>query len=93
MALHNVMEDIVKVIISDQLNCLRLSCKCEKCQEDILALSLNKVPSRYIVNDSRQPLVKASYMVNTQDHANIVAAVAQAAAIVSANKRCTTIED
>ncbi|MEK4027854.1 MULTISPECIES: late competence development ComFB family protein [Bacillaceae] len=93
MALHNVMEDIIRGILSDQLDHLHLSCKCQKCQEDILALSLNKVPSRYIVDDKRQPLVKANYMINTQDHANIVAAVAQAAAVVSANKRCTIPEE
>lgn len=93
MALHNVMEDIIRGILSDQLDHLHLSCKCQKCQEDILALSLNKVPSRYIVDDKRQPLVKANYMINTQDHANIVAAVAQAAAVVSANKRCIIPEE
>lgn len=92
MAVYNVMEGIVKGIITDQLDHLHLSCKCSKCQEDILALSLNKVPPRYIVNDSRQPLVKAEYMINTQDHANIVAAIAQAATIVSANKHCTNIK-
>ncbi|GLY09148.1 late competence development ComFB family protein [Bacillus badius] len=92
MAVYNVMEDIVKGIIADQLDYLHLSCTCPRCQEDILALSLNKVPPTYIVNNSRQPLVKAKYMVNTQDYANTVAAVAQAAAVVSANKRCVTIE-
>ncbi|WP_191991867.1 late competence development ComFB family protein [Bacillus aerolatus] len=92
MAVQNVMEDIVRGIVTDQLDHLHLSCKCERCQEDILALSLNNVPPRYVVNDSRRPLVKAMYMVNTQDHANIVAAVAQAATRVSANKRCANIE-
>ncbi|HEY9578018.1 MAG TPA: late competence development ComFB family protein [Pseudobacillus sp.] len=92
MAIHNVMEDIVKGIITDQLDHLHLSCKCEKCQEDILALSLNRVPPKYIVNDSRQPLIKAKYMINTQEHANIVATVAQASTLVSANRRCSNIE-
>ncbi|MFK2826385.1 late competence development ComFB family protein [Bacillus sp. B190/17] len=91
MAVHNVMEDVVKGIIADQLNHLHLSCTCERCQEDILALSLNKILPRYIVNDNRRPLVKAMYMVNTQDHANLVAVVAQSAATVSANARCGNI--
>ncbi|KMY55576.1 hypothetical protein AC623_17860 [Bacillus sp. FJAT-27231] len=92
MAIHNVMEEVVKGIITDQLDHLHLSCKCERCQEDILALSLNKVTPRYIVNDSRQPLVKAKYMIDRQEQANIVAVVAQAAALVSANKRCSHIQ-
>ncbi|OCA88954.1 late competence development ComFB family protein [Pseudobacillus wudalianchiensis] len=92
MVIHNVMEEVVKGIITDQLDHLHLSCKCERCQEDILALSLNKVTPRYIVNDSREPLVKAKYMIDRQEQANIVTVVAQAAALVSANKRCSNIQ-
>ncbi|KIL74206.1 late competence development ComFB family protein [Bacillus badius] len=93
MAVHNVMEDVIKGMIAEHLDRLHLSCKCDKCREDILALSLNKVPPKYIVKDSQRPLVKAMYtVVNTQEHANIIAIVAQAAAQVSANKRCTNIE-
>ncbi|MEK4031175.1 late competence development ComFB family protein [Pseudobacillus sp. FSL P4-0506] len=52
MAVHNVMEGVIKGIVAEHLDRLHLSCKCEKCREVILALSLNKVRPKYIVKDS-----------------------------------------
>ncbi|WP_100332412.1 late competence development ComFB family protein [Bacillus xiapuensis] len=93
MAVKNVMEDIVKEVIEEHLDHLHLSCRCERCLDDVLALSLNHLPAKYVVNDSRSPYIKAMYMVHTQEHANILTTITRASAKVSQNMHCQNQTD
>ena len=61
LALQNEGEEVVRVINLNEKRCVqavreyieagKAVCECEECVLDILALTLNNTPSRYIVND------------------------------------------
>lgn len=82
------MEEIVQNIMKENLETMELTCTCERCKADIIALSLNHLPPRYIVNASNRPYIRAQFMPNVQEGINILRVVLQAAEIVKKNKRC-----
>lgn len=86
MKLHNVMEDIVKVTLKEFQYSLGLSCTCEKCLMDVMALTLNQLPPQYVVKDEGSAYIRAKYM-DDQYQANVLCALANAAKIVESNKR------
>ncbi|KQL52994.1 hypothetical protein AN964_05360 [Heyndrickxia shackletonii] len=88
MALYNVMEEIVRNALHENIELLHLPCKCERCQEDILALSLNKLPAQYVVNQDSRPYIRAMYTADRQGATKILSTVIQAADVVAKNKRC-----
>ncbi|WP_235848445.1 late competence development ComFB family protein [Litchfieldia alkalitelluris] len=47
---HNVMEELVESLVTVQMlgPDFQVFCKCEKCRTDIIALSLNSLPSHYV---------------------------------------------
>ncbi|WP_233522649.1 late competence development ComFB family protein [Peribacillus glennii] len=49
----NVMEEIVYTIVNFLMSGTEYQtfCKCAKCRRDIIALSLNKLPSHYVTTD------------------------------------------
>lgn len=55
----NVMEEIVPTIVNVLLNSpdYQTVCRCEKCTTDIIALSLNSIPARYVTTDEKRNLV------------------------------------
>ncbi|PTY81922.1 hypothetical protein B5V88_02045 [Heyndrickxia sporothermodurans] len=85
--MFNVMEEIVRNAIDEHKDQLNLTCACENCLDDILALSLNRLPPKYIVNPNTSPFVRAAYTADRQGAANIISTVFQAAEIVSKNPR------
>ncbi|GIN85274.1 ComF operon protein 2 [Heyndrickxia sporothermodurans] len=92
MPVINVMEEIVRNALAEHKDQLQLSCTCERCMDDVLAISLNRLQPRYIVNEETSPFVRASYTADRQGAANIISTVFQAAKIVSENKRCSNKE-
>ncbi|WLD94018.1 late competence development ComFB family protein [Alkalihalobacillus sp. AL-G] len=56
---YNVMEEIVPTIVKVLLNSpdYQTVCRCEKCTVDIIALSLNSIPARYVTSDDKRNLV------------------------------------
>lgn len=88
MAIRNVMENVVKGVISKHKHQLHLNCDCDRCLDDITAISLNKLPPRYIVNEEHNPYVRAMHEADSQGVMNILMIVAQSATIVSNNPRC-----
>lgn len=48
--LKNYMEDVV-AHKTDEIMKLMNTCKCEKCRLDVIAISLNNLPSKYVVSD------------------------------------------
>lgn len=82
--LYNALETIVEQTLQQQLHSLNLSCTCKRCQMDVMALALNRLPAKYVVQDVGVPFIKAQYM-DDQSQANVLKVLAEAATIVSKN--------
>ena len=91
MAAHNVMEDVVRDVLSTYKDKLNLTCTCVKCLDDIMAIALNQLPSRYISDEKHSPYIRVSHETDRQGATNILLAVAQAASIVSKSPRCPNL--
>ncbi|GIN39711.1 late competence development ComFB family protein [Bacillus sp. Gen3] len=93
MPIFNVMEEIVRNALMEHMEQLRLPCTCERCIDDVMALSLNHLPPKYIVNEGASPIVRAYYTADRQGAANIISILFQAAETVSKNQRCSNRVD
>ena len=47
----NVLEELVSYKL-DELIKITYCCNCDRCRADVLAMALNKLPSRYVVSSS-----------------------------------------
>lgn len=50
MDVHNVMEDAVEDLLNQHWGQLLISCHCDECKNDVLALSLNRLKPHYVRN-------------------------------------------
>jgi len=83
MELHNYMEDIVL----NNLNLLLKKenmCKCEKCRLDIMALALNRLPSKYVVTQKGHVYAKLAEL-ELQLKADVIRELTRAIEIVKKN--------
>lgn len=48
--LKNHTESVVQNVLKEYMDKYKLPCSCERCQADIKALALNKLPSKYYVS-------------------------------------------
>ena len=83
MALVNVMEKVVDDRLEEMLrseNC----CKCERCLEDMKAIALNKLPSKYVSTHNGELFSKLDSTLR-QSAVDINVAVSNAIACVSKN--------
>ncbi|KAA0966803.1 hypothetical protein FQ087_11440 [Sporosarcina sp. ANT_H38] len=88
MTLYNVMEEVVRDVLIQYKDQMQLACKCERCLNDIMAIALNELPPRYIVDREYGPYVRASHVADHQGATNITLIVTKAAAVVSKSPRC-----
>lgn len=86
MAISNVMEDIVNNKILEVLKD-RDCCKCEKCLDDIRALALNKLPSKYVSTNKGELFSKLAALKEYQGRIDLNIAVESAVEFVSAHPR------
>lgn len=87
MALYNVTEALVKTIMEDAyLHKQRLACECEQCVDDIQAIALNRLPSRYVSTAEGNIYVKAEYF-DPQLQSDVLRELAMAAGVVGAKPR------
>ncbi|WP_203363770.1 late competence development ComFB family protein [Bacillus sp. REN10] len=93
MTVKNAMEEIVRDVIEEYKDQLKIACGCQNCLRDVLALSLNHLPPKYVADPSKIPFIKALYMKHTQEYANVLTTVTQAAEIVAANPHCPLHEE
>jgi len=49
MKMHNYMEDVVEKVLGEHLDGSSHIANCEKCRKDVLALTLNNLPAKYVV--------------------------------------------
>lgn len=86
MQLHNIMEDKVTDIANRLMKGEQEFCTCERCKLDVIALSLNEVPPKYVVTDKGELYGRANLMTNQSD-ADIIKEVTKAIEIVRKNPR------
>lgn len=62
MKVMNALEPIVFQIFNlDFLNKNKLTCTCDRCQSDIIALALNRLPTRYVATEEGNVYIKALF--------------------------------
>jgi competence protein ComFB len=87
MPVQNVTETIVRHVLSDNfLEPGRLPCNCQRCQDDIVALTLNALPTRYASSDAGQVYFKTQ-ILNTQLQSDILRELLVAIAVVQEHPR------
>lgn len=89
MQIRNAMETVVKQDLAEVLRHktkygITDICTCARCQLDILALALNKLPPRYVVCDQGETYVRTSTL-EQQFQVDTLFAILNAVKIVSAN--------
>jgi competence protein ComFB len=73
----NLMEAMVRRVMDQVLEEQSNVCRCLKCQRDIMALSLNALPPRYVSTPRGETFFRIRQMEN-QFVADVLAAVTQA---------------
>lgn len=88
MSVVNVMEKVVKDVLMQYKDELHLTCKCDRCMNDVLAITLNKLPPRYIVNEEHSPYIRALHEADKHGSMQILMAVARSSTLVAESPRC-----
>lgn len=83
LKLKNTMEDVVRKNIDSILNVMNI-CKCEKCKLDIMAISLNDLPAKYVVTETGELYTKVREL-EQQFEVNVEMAIIKAAIFVTKN--------
>lgn len=83
--LKNFMEDVVINKTDEIMNTMNI-CKCEKCRLDIIAISLNNLPSKYVVTDKGELYSKVQELEQQFD-VDIETQIVKAAVHVSKNPK------
>ncbi|MCO5386830.1 late competence development ComFB family protein [Desulfosporosinus sp.] len=81
--LKNHTETVVQQTLQNYLRNNVLNCSCERCQADIMALALNRLPARYYVS-SRGEIMTQLESQALPDQTRIITEVVRAAQQVSA---------
>ena len=85
IVLHNLMEDLV----SNKLDCLMQQsgmCCCDECRADVMALTLNNLPPRYVATISGDVFTRFD-TTKPQAQADITAKIIWAISIIQSNPR------
>ena len=83
--LINYMEDIVEMVYDDVIKDIQV-CKCNKCRADMLAITLNSLPTKYVVTKIGETYSKTNILVQ-QFEVDVISAITKAAEIVAKNPR------
>lgn len=83
--MKNYMEVCVANMLTRVLEGIN-TCTCENCRYDITAITLNSLPTKYVVTKQGQLYTKL-YSLQQQFDVDIIAAITKAAAIVAENPR------
>lgn len=79
------MEYLVLKIIEDAWDSLEC-CKCEKCKKDVIALTLNQLPPKYVVTPEGEVYARIDEL-SIKKEAEIFTALAKAAKVVKDSPR------
>ncbi|MGI6584402.1 MAG: late competence development ComFB family protein [Gracilibacteraceae bacterium] len=83
--LKNYMEDLVSKKADEILETMDI-CKCEKCRLDVIALSLNSLPSKYVVSAKGELYAKVRQLEQQFD-IDVETAIVKAAIFVNKNPK------
>ncbi|GAX89043.1 late competence development ComFB family protein [Effusibacillus lacus] len=86
MTLVNAMEHIIEHVFDEFKERYPLKCDCELCKTDILALTLNHIPPKYVSSDIGEVHIKSQYL-NEQLKSDVIIEMTKAAQIVEQNPR------
>lgn len=91
MQMRNAMEIVVKTSLAEILQQqekygVEDVCTCERCQLDIMAIALNKLPPRYVVCDQGEAYVRTAAL-DQQFKVDTLFAVLNALRLVQTNPR------
>ena len=86
MSIVNIMELFVEQKMEEILPTAEC-CTCDKCLDDIRAMSLNKLPPRYVSTDKGKLFSKLNSLQEQQNGVDINVAVLSAIEFVSENPR------
>ncbi len=86
MPIINVMEKLVDQKIEEMLPTIKC-CTCEKCLDDIRAMTLNKLPAKYVSTDKGRLFSKLNSIKETQNVVDINVAILAAIEFVAEHPR------
>lgn len=91
MQVRNAMETVVRLSLAEitqhnELYGVEEICTCERCQLDIMALALNKLPPRYVVCDQGEAYARTGAL-DQQFKVDTLFAVLNAVQMVQKNPR------
>lgn len=72
----NILEDLITYKLDELIKETDV-CDCERCRTDIIAIALNKLPSRYVTSSSGDIMARMQSM-DDQMQANITTAILKA---------------
>lgn len=81
------MERIMKDLLDEYKNRLQLTCTCDECLDDILALTLNKTQPHYVTNEDKIMYIKAQF-IDKQEMTSLLVKLAECAKLVSDKPLC-----
>ncbi|TDY46303.1 competence protein ComFB [Alicyclobacillus sacchari] len=79
MPIVNVTEQLAMQILQDSEIYDLLKCKCEQCISDVLAMTLNRLPARYVTTDAGRVFVNVNYYLQPQLQSDIVTELTRSA--------------
>ncbi|MGG1552717.1 MULTISPECIES: late competence development ComFB family protein [Paenibacillus] len=85
MVVYNAMETVVNRMFEEFQKTYEMSCDCQICREDVLAIALNKLPPRYTSSDKGLLFVKGEY-ISPQLQSDIMRELLAAATVVAQNR-------
>lgn len=91
MLVKNCMEELVWSFLDEVLKNYPDVCNCEICRSDIIALTLNKLPPKYIAT-SKGEIYTRIEALHYQFEADILSALVKSIEIVEKNPRHNNLE-
>lgn len=82
----NKMELMVKYSLEEVFRQNRKICQCERCQMDVMALTLNSLPPRYVVTDFGEVMTQFD-LQSSQWRADVMVALLKAMEMVKKKPR------
>ena len=82
---RNLMEDIVLQNV-DTVMAAEGGCTCDACKSDVIAYALNQLPPKYVATRKGEVYSK-TFILRNQHYADIMAALAKGAKVVSDHPR------
>ena len=76
----NILEDLITYKLDDLIDSTGV-CKCDRCRNDIIAIALNKLPSRYVSSAGGDIMARIQSM-DDQMQANITTTILKAIDVV-----------